>query len=99
MAARPSPATVMVAYIIRRARDIASMATDKNDLALLFMTVRCLPEELDRLDPRDFVPAAQLEFVYARARARQYANFSKKSIEPGVFTKMKAMAEQVASTL
>ncbi len=58
----------MVEYIRKLA---ASVSSAKNNRAAL---VQILAEELDRLDPRDFLPEAQYDFVILRMNIRGYGD-------------------------
>src|ERR1035441_9598444 len=89
----------MVAYIIRLAKEIVTEATAPScNVERIFTLIRALPEELNRLDPRDFLPSARCDFVMARASARQWGtatNFSEAvHLQP-----IKQMAERVVLTL
>ncbi len=87
----------MVAYIIHIAKELASQARAFRDVGYVFMLLRALPEELNRLDPRDFVPAARADFVFARIQARQWATAS--TIVEAQAPQITAMAERVISAL
>src|SRR5947208_2056430 len=56
----------MIAYIQQIAREIAGILVFPWDLRSLASRLAVLVEELDRLDPRDFLPAFQNEFVNTR---------------------------------
>ena len=89
----------MVAYIIRLAKEIVTEATAPScNVERIFTLIRALPEELNRLDPRDFLPSARCDFVMARGSARQWGtatNFSEAvHLQP-----IKQMAERVVLTL
>lgn len=45
----------MVAYIIKIAQEIVVETTQSRDAGRLFNLLRALQEELNRLDPRDFL--------------------------------------------
>jgi hypothetical protein len=62
----------MVAYIIQLAKEIVTAATAPCDVERMFTLIRVLPGELNRLDPRDFLPSTRFDFVLARASARQW---------------------------
>jgi hypothetical protein len=90
----------MVAYIIQIAKEIVTAATAPCDVERMFTLIRVLPEELNRLDPRDFLSSARYDFVLARASARQWGaatnfNFSEAVHAPVI----KQMAGRVVSTL
>ena len=59
----------MVHYIKKIAQDIVNAASiSPPDGAKMFGLARVLAEEMDRLDPRDFLPAAQYELGGHRVR-------------------------------
>src|ERR1035437_4738966 len=88
----------MVAYVIKIAKGIVTAARAPCDVERMFTLMRVLPEELNRLDPRDFLPSVRYDFVVARASARQWgaaSNFNERVHAQAV----KQMAERVVSTL
>ena len=88
----------MVAYIIQLAKEIVTAATAPCDVERMFTLIRVLPEELNRLDPGDFLPSARYDFVLARASARQWGTAT--TFNPAVHAQpIKQMAERVVSTL
>jgi hypothetical protein len=60
-----------------------------------FALAKALAEELDRLDPRDFAPAARFPFVAARAEARVWAHATSMSHT----IKLVTLAQTVAQLL
>src|SRR5688500_5133062 len=62
----------MVQYIVKIAETIAGHA-DRGELGEVIVLRASFAEELDRLDPRDFLPSAQFDFVMARSQARRWA--------------------------
>jgi len=58
----------MVAYIKQIADELAGL--DPQSSVEVSDLIRSLSEELDRLDPRDFLPASRFDFVMIRTRAR-----------------------------
>jgi hypothetical protein len=62
----------MVQYIIKIAETIAGHA-ERGELGEALALRASFAEELDRLDPRDFLPSAQYDFVMARSQARRWA--------------------------
>lgn len=87
----------MVAYIIRIAEEVVIETTQTRDAGRIFNLLRAMQEELDRLDPRDFLPSAQYDFVVARLFARRWGSTS--SISGTDFPQIKTMAERVIATL
>src|SRR5690606_19095864 len=85
----------LVQYIIEIAKKVAEVAGQKS--ASVFSYIRTLPEELDRLDPRDFLPGARYDFVMARADARRWAQQS--GISDASFQHIVSMANRVAELL
>lgn len=64
----------MVNYIKQIAQEMGkAVSPTRIDASAIFGLSKALAEELDRLDPRDFLPAAQFEFVRLRISARDYA--------------------------
>ncbi len=87
----------MVAYIIKIAQEVVLETTQSRDAGRLFNLLRALQEELNRLDPRNFLPSAQYDFVVARLFARQWGTTS--SISGADFSRIKTMADNVIATL
>jgi len=89
---------VMVQYIVSIAQTILNGCDSRQNLGELFKLLPALAEELDRLDPRDFLPAAQYDFVLAKVEARNWAN--RKSIMGGTDAPLiSAMAKRVIEAL
>ena len=66
----------------------------------MFTLIRVLPEELNRLDPGDFLPSARHGFVLARASAREWGAATNSNFSEAVHLQpIKQMAERVVSTL
>jgi hypothetical protein len=65
----------MIAYVQQLAKDLVPRLTRRQEVDLEDLAGRfaVLAEELDRLDPRDFVVAAQFEFVNVRRETRSLA--------------------------
>jgi hypothetical protein len=63
----------VVQYIVKLATTIGSLLNNQPDMGKLFKHLPALAEELDRLDPRDFLPDAQYDFVIVRIDARRWA--------------------------
>ena len=61
----------MVAYIKQIADEIAGL--NPQSPGNLFDLTRSLAEELERLDPRDFLPASRFKFIMIRTHARRLA--------------------------
>ena len=90
----------MVAYIIQLAKEIVTAATAPCDVERMFTLIRVLPEELNRLDPGDFLPSARYDFVLARASAREWGAATNFNFSEAVHLQpIKQMAERVVSTL
>ena len=90
----------MVAYVIQIGKEIVTAATAPCDVERMFTLIRVLPEELNRLDPRDFLPSARYDFVLARASARQWGAATNFNFSEAVHLQpIKQMAERVVSTL
>ncbi len=62
----------MINYIIQIAKDIVSPKNDSREPSVFKLHI-ALSEELDKLDPRDFLPDGQYEFVKVRLLARIWA--------------------------
>lgn len=60
----------MINYI----KDVASLIVSTPHAAERFRYTRALSEELDRLDPRDFLPDSRFSFVRCRTEARFFAS-------------------------
>ncbi len=60
----------MVAYIKQIAQDLSDLNGHDGEV---FNLLRALGEEIDRLDPRDFVPDGQYRFVRLRMKTRHWA--------------------------
>lgn len=60
----------MIAYI----KQIAALIIASKEPAERFRYTKALSEELDRLDPREFVPEARFPFVRCRTEARHLAS-------------------------
>lgn len=69
----------MIAYVQEIAKDLISRfeSPQTDEFEIVPDRVHALVEELDRLDPRDFVPGAQFEFVEARIGTRALAKNTK----------------------
>jgi hypothetical protein len=90
----------VVAYIIQLAKEIVIAATAPCDVERMLTLIRVLPEELNRLDPRDFLPSARYDFVLARASAREWGTGTNSNFSEAVHAPViKQMAERVVSTL
>ncbi len=63
----------MVAYIQQLVIDLANRIEHPFDVSDVDTRVKALVEELDRLDPRDFVPATRASFVDLRRMARNWS--------------------------
>ena len=68
----PIRESIMVQYIVKLAKTIESKCNTPPDMGELFKLLPALAEELDRLDPRDFLPDAQYDFVVVRIDARKW---------------------------
>jgi hypothetical protein len=64
----------MVTYIKQIADELAGLNPQSS--GNVFDLIRSLAEELERLDPRDFLPASRFNFVMIRTRARSLARLS-----------------------
>jgi hypothetical protein len=61
-----------VQYIVKLAETILGYA-ERGETAEALALRSSFAEELDRLDPRDFLPVVQYDFVIARSQARRWA--------------------------
>lgn len=86
----------MVEYIRKLAVDLQNYA-DKRAGGKMFTLIRVLREELDRLDPRDFFPDAQYDFVIARSRMRGIAGES--TITSRSYPVIRKLTEQIVGVL
>jgi hypothetical protein len=85
----------MIQYIAGLAADVVKAGASK-DGGIFFQLLPALAEELNRLDPRDFVAGAQYEFVRARVSARHW---DQRSINGTDHPKIGAMAQRVINVL
>lgn len=85
----------MVKYIIDLANKIIEEANTNSGAVLTY--TRLLPEELDRLDPRDFLPDARYKFVVAKGNAWYWGNQSATS--SASFKSIVEMASSVIEAL
>jgi hypothetical protein len=63
----------MAAYIKVLAEELSALLDPFNIDSSIQSRFVTLAEEVDRLDPRDFIPSARVSFVHIRRRARQWA--------------------------
>ncbi|MCX7049855.1 MAG: hypothetical protein NTX50_30775 [Candidatus Sumerlaeota bacterium] len=63
----------MIQYIIKLANKVLELSKFQDFHPELYRLVPVLAEELNRLDPRDFLPDAQYDFIDTRARIRMRA--------------------------
>jgi hypothetical protein len=62
----------MLAYLITIAKEIEAKGTDIAHAGEILMLLRTLDQELEHLDPKDFLPVAQSDFAKFRYRLHNY---------------------------
>lgn len=79
----------MVAHIKKIAEQLVEACKSERPFAGSSEFLRALAEELDRLDPRDFLPDARFDFVMVRLQVRRWASTSTYSFSAArIFTEM-----------
>jgi hypothetical protein len=86
----------MVQYIVKLAEAIVGHA-ERGETAEALALRSAFAEELDRLDPRDFLPAAQYDFVIERNQARRWAQ--RTTMAPVELPRVGALAKRVIEIL
>jgi hypothetical protein len=84
----------MVQYIKKISDELSKSGSPEG--TSVFALSKALSEELERLDPRDFLPGARYEFVVLRTVAR---NWAKKVVSSDFGQEFKAFAKRVSTCL
>jgi len=86
----------MVQYIVKLAEKVVELA-EQGQLGEVLPLRFGLAEELDRLDPRDFLPAARYDFVVARLKVRSFA--TQTGFSSGMLPSVASFAKEVIRIL